>query len=171
LACRNVCCDVIYILWRGKKVGKSFQGTLWIISKTYFSWERVSVDLMFRTLIILCSVMNVNFLKLISVSCSEAINMKTEYFKHWLVNKPRGPPLILTCIFVSLSTRNTNDCPVLWSIPVTWTWAEGVKISVSLLQLLYLHTSTLCLSIWRGRKPGSNNNLSGSMLIGDCLRP
>lgn len=125
MACRNVCCDVIYILWRGKKVGKSLQGTLWIISETYFSWESIAVDLVFGSLIILCSVMNVNFFKLISVSCNEAMNMKTKFLKKHRPNKPRGPPLIFTCCFVSLSTRNTNDCPVLWSIPVTWT--EGAK--------------------------------------------
>lgn len=34
-----------------------------------------------------------------------------------------------------------------------------------------LELFTLCLSICSGRRYGSNSNLSGSMLIGDCRWP
>lgn len=143
---------------------------------THFTGKRISVDLMLRSLIIIRSVMNVNFLKLISVSCGKW-EKKNHIWIHaviwWTIqHKPRGPPEIFTCCFISLSTRNTNDCPVLWSIPVTYIWTEGTQVSLLFLKH-YLHTlwTTLCLSMWSGRKYGSNNNLSGSMLIGDWRRP
>lgn len=144
--------------------------------ETHFTGEGIAMDLMLGSLIIFRSVMDVNFLKLVSVSCNGNNGVSVDVQEPWMGHetnlKDRQKYLHAASFLYLLGTPAIVRCCGAFPWPVHDADGRGKHGSrYYFWSGICILLTTLCLSMWSGRKYGSNNNLSGSMLIGDCRRP
>lgn len=134
---------------------------------------------MLRSLIVLGAVMNVNFLKLISVGCEGWRKLSITQCRISLTittNLEDRPICSHAALYLYL-----HETPMIARCCEAFPWPKQEKEASNMSIVIIFNClirivicillTTLCLSMCSGLKYGSNSNLSGSMLMGDWRRP